>query len=63
MTSPPPDVPTITAPPLVADIVQRADGFWSIGLHDDAAGPFESRRFAEQVRLARTRHDPVRCRP
>jgi hypothetical protein len=30
-------------------IVQRDDGMWSIGWHDDAAGPFESRRFAESV--------------
>jgi hypothetical protein len=38
-------------------IVQTDDGQWSIGWHDDAAGPFPSRRFAEQVRLQRTRHD------
>jgi hypothetical protein len=30
-------------------IVQRDDGMRSIGWHDDAAGPFESRRFAESV--------------
>jgi hypothetical protein len=30
-------------------IVQRDDGMWSIGWHDDAAGPFESRTFAEAV--------------
>jgi hypothetical protein len=30
-------------------IVQRDDGMWSIGWHDDAPGPFESRRFAEAV--------------
>jgi hypothetical protein len=30
-------------------VVQRDDGFFQIGLHDDAAGPFESRRFAEMV--------------
>jgi hypothetical protein len=30
-------------------IVQRDDGLWSLGWHDDAAGPFESRAFAEAV--------------
>ena len=30
-------------------IVQRDDGLWSIGWHDDAGGPFESRRFALAV--------------
>jgi len=34
-------------------IVQRDDGMWSIGWHDDAHGPFESRAFAEAV-AART---------
>jgi hypothetical protein len=29
--------------------VQRDDGMWSVGWFDDAAGPFESRRFAEAV--------------
>jgi hypothetical protein len=38
--------PTSTGP---TDIVQRDDGLWSLGWHDDAPGPFESRRFAEQV--------------
>ena len=33
------------APP----VVQRDDGLWSIGWHEDAPGPFESRRFAEAV--------------
>jgi hypothetical protein len=56
------------APPLAADIHQRSDGMWAVGLDDEtAAGPFESRTFAlavaEQVRLAKTRHDPRRCRP
>jgi hypothetical protein len=32
-----------------AQIVQRDDGLWSIGWHDDAAGPFETRAFAEAV--------------
>jgi hypothetical protein len=30
-------------------VVQRDDGLWSIGWHDDAPGPFGSRRFAEAV--------------
>jgi hypothetical protein len=50
-------LPTVEAPPLVADIHQRDDGMWSIGWHDDAAGPFESRPFAmavaEQLRQMR----------
>jgi len=39
-------------------VVQREDGLWSIGWHDDADGPFPSRRFAEAVRLRHTRHLP-----
>jgi hypothetical protein len=31
------------------EIVQRDDGLWSIGWRDDAAGPFESRRFTEDI--------------
>ncbi len=31
------------------EIVQRDDGMWSIGLADDAPGPFESRPFALAV--------------
>ena len=30
-------------------VVQRDDGGWSIGFHDDAAGPFETRAFALRV--------------
>jgi len=30
-------------------IVERDDGKWSIGFHDDAPGPFESRAFALAV--------------
>jgi hypothetical protein len=30
-------------------VVQRDDGSFAIGWHDGAAGPFESRRFAEAV--------------
>ena len=32
-------------------VVQRDDGLWSIGFHDDAPGPFDSR--ADAVRVAR----------
>jgi hypothetical protein len=31
------------------EIVERDDGLWSIGYHDEAAGPFPSRQFALQV--------------
>jgi hypothetical protein len=34
------------SPPLV---IQRDDGMWSIGWHDDAAGPFASRKQAADV--------------
>jgi hypothetical protein len=30
-------------------VVEREDGLFQIGWHDDAAGPFESRAFAESV--------------
>jgi hypothetical protein len=30
-------------------IIERDDGRYQIGLHDDAAGPFESRAFAKAV--------------
>jgi hypothetical protein len=56
MTAQPDDVPHVEAPPLV---VEREDGMFQLGWHDDAPGPFESRTFAEQVaavRLRRTRH-------
>jgi len=33
----------------VHPVVMRDDGLWSLGWHDDAQGPFESRRFAEAV--------------
>jgi hypothetical protein len=51
-------VPVVAAPPL-ADIHQRDDGMWAVGIHDEtAAGPFESRTFAEQV-ARRTRHSDI----
>jgi hypothetical protein len=31
------------------NIVERDDGKWALGWHDDAAGPFESRAFALAV--------------
>ncbi|MEH2468965.1 hypothetical protein V1281_001779 [Nitrobacteraceae bacterium AZCC 2161] len=34
----------------LAEIVQRDDGWWSIGLSDDAPGPFETWEFAMSVR-------------
>jgi hypothetical protein len=37
-------------------VVQRSDGMWSIGWHDDAPGPFESREFAEAVARGEGRH-------
>lgn len=40
------------------DIIQRDDGAWSIGCHDDAAGPFQTRQHAEAVALVQSR--PVR---
>jgi hypothetical protein len=33
----------------IEPVVQRDDGLWSIGWHDDAAGPFETRTFAAAV--------------
>ena len=55
------DTPFIVAPLLV---IERDDGQFQIGLDAESAlGPFETRHFAEAVRLRQTRHDPVRCRP
>ena len=36
-------------PQLLDLVVQRDDGMFAIGWHDDAAGPFESRQFAAAV--------------
>ena len=55
------ELPTIPSPPL---IVERDDGWFQLGLADDAPGPFMSRRHAEAVaaheknRIALTRHLP-----
>jgi hypothetical protein len=46
--------PTPATPVILPLIVQHDDGKFSIGLADDAAGPFESRRFAEAVALTLT---------
>jgi hypothetical protein len=46
------------APP--RQIIQRDDGMWSIGLGDDAPGPFETRRHAEAV--AKHTGDPPKKR-
>jgi hypothetical protein len=35
----------------VPPIIERDDGKWSIGFHDDAAGPFPSRQFAISVAI------------
>jgi len=43
------DLPMVPAPQLLPDIVQRDDGMWSIGWHDDAPRPFESRQHAADV--------------
>lgn len=32
-----------------AGVVERDDGFWSIGIGDDAPGPFPTREMAEAV--------------
>jgi hypothetical protein len=34
-----------------SQVFERDDGKWSIGFHDDAAGPFESRAFALRVAI------------
>jgi hypothetical protein len=36
-------------------IVQRDDGMWSIGWHDNAAGPSETREFAAKLNAASAR--------
>jgi hypothetical protein len=36
-----------------SEIIQRDDGFWSLGWCDDAPGPFPSRQFAEAVSAVR----------
>jgi hypothetical protein len=46
-----------------ADVCQRDDGLFQIGIDDEtAAGPFWSRDHAEAVRLQRSRHLPQQVR-
>jgi hypothetical protein len=40
---------SVSVPELNLPVVQRDDGKWAIGWHDDAPGPFETRRHAEAV--------------
>jgi hypothetical protein len=40
-----------------AEIVQRDDGGWSLGWHDEAPGPFASRAHAEAVAVCQLRGD------
>src|SRR6185437_12361521 len=47
-------VPKAVLGPFAA-ITQRDDGFWSIGWHDEAPGPFETFQFAAAVCLAGAR--------
>jgi hypothetical protein len=42
----------------MAQVFQRDDGLYQIGLTDDAPGPFESRMFAEAVASMTTSHEP-----
>jgi hypothetical protein len=39
------------------EIVQRDDGLFALGWHDDAPGPFLSRRHARDAWLRQTRRD------
>ena len=47
--------PFIPSPP-IADIIEDDAGRYRLGIHDDATPGFESRRYAEAVRLRHTRH-------
>lgn len=47
-------MPTSNPLPATTDqIVEHDDGFFQIGWHDDAPGPFESRAFAQAVAAVR----------
>jgi hypothetical protein len=46
-------VPIVPSPPL---IVQDDAGRYRLGISDDATPGFETRKFAEAVRLRNTRH-------
>jgi len=54
------ETPFIESPPL---IVQDDAGRYRLGISDDHTPGFETRRFAEAVRLRMTRHDPERVSP
>jgi hypothetical protein len=41
---------------IIEIVVERDDGLFQIGWHDDAAGPFENRQFAESVAVGEGRH-------
>jgi hypothetical protein len=49
----------IHGPFTLPDIVQRDDGAYALGWHDDAPGPFESRAFAQAVAAQRSRRSGV----
>jgi hypothetical protein len=51
-----------TSKPLIPDqiIIERDDGFFHIGIGDDAAGPFETRAFAQAVASVQAREDDPR---
>jgi hypothetical protein len=55
-------VTTIASPP-IADIWQDDFGLYRLDIFDVETPGFESRNYAEAVRLRSTRHDAVRCRP
>jgi hypothetical protein len=42
------ELPAVVSPPLIP-IVQRDDGFFQLGIGDDAPGPFETYTFASAV--------------
>jgi hypothetical protein len=46
------ELPLVMAPPLIP-IVQRDDGFFQLGLGEDAPGPFETYSFASAVAAQR----------
>jgi hypothetical protein len=53
------------APSIVPLIVERDDGGYQIGLHDDAPGPFPNRQFAQAVaeqRIVRDLRDQIEMR-
>jgi hypothetical protein len=57
----PPDRRHLAAPCILSPppIVERDDGWFQIGWQDDAPGPFETRSFADAIRLRATRHSYI----